>query len=535
MSIGNFELNELMTHIEESGFGFSQEQLYNLIVSLKTKPFVILSGISGTGKSKIIELISEYLNEKMDYEDNLELVAVKPNWTDSRGIFGFQNLLDDTYSITPTIKLFLRALNEPDKPFFLILDEMNLARVEHYFSDFLSLLESRRYSREFKNIVNDVQYSDEFYTELSQIFNKDITLSESIILSAIQEDDKKFKEVSHYREMPLQQWWFENYSTSKNILAQFRTEFNQGRQDSPNDPDIMTDGSRLAGKAFWSKKVGNSYKLKDEADMDDNTAKKYKEIKRYYNTALEKSEIIVHNKNVIQQKINLHNSNEILKSDQTQQDYTQTELASSNAYYSEKDGYYVPSSIEIPMNVFVVGTVNVDETTYDFSAKVLDRSNVIEFNELDLYKAYGYGPVSRTLSNSYVNQDNLDFKIIIPTSQDTKHVVSIYKQSFDIIISIFNLLKNDNRHFGYRVFNEISRYILNFCGEHANQDDLLIAIDLQILQKILPKLNGSLEDLDPLLENILDICEKHNLVRSAKKIKRMISELTTHGFTTFIK
>lgn len=535
MDLGNFHLDNLMEYIKDSGFSFSEEQVYNLIISLKTKPFVILSGISGTGKSKIIELIAEFLSKRLGYKNNFELVAVKPNWTDSRGVFGFQNLLDDTYSITPTIKLFLRALNEPDKPFFLILDEMNLARVEHYFSDFLSLIESRRYDQSLEELYNDIQYSDEFYTELSEIFDRDITLSESIILSAIQDENKNFNEVSYYREMPLQQWWFNKYSTSQHILAQFRTEFNQGRKASTSNPELMTDGNRLAGKAFWSRQVGNSYKLKDESEMDDDTVQKFREIKEYYNEALEKSAIVLRNKNIVQQKINLHNSLNVLKSDQNQQDYSNTSLENNNIYYSEIDGYYIPSSIEIPMNVYVVGTVNVDETTYDFSPKVLDRSNVIEFNNIDLYNAYGFGSAFSTTSQSYVNKEKLNFDIILPTTDDTKKIVSLYEEEFKIIIAIFEQLKVNNNHFGYRVFNEISRYILNFSGEEAIHNDLLEAIDLQVLQKILPKLNGTLEDLDPLLDNILIICEDNNLIKSAKKLKRMINELKTHGFTTFIK
>ena len=80
-----------------------------------------------------------------------ELIAVRPDWTDARALLGFYNPLTSKYATTPTLELVLRAVDEvkragieqrPPRPYFLLFDEMNLARVEHYFSDFLSAMES---------------------------------------------------------------------------------------------------------------------------------------------------------------------------------------------------------------------------------------------------------------------------------------------------------------------------------------------------------------------------------------------------------
>lgn len=532
MSNQNFKLENLMEYFNKNGFSYSEEQVYNLIISLKTKPFTIISGISGTGKSRIIELLAEYMQDFYNYKDNYEVMAVKPNWTDSRGVFGYQNILDETYSITQTIEIFLRAKTNPNKPYFLVLDEMNLARVEHYFSDFLSLIESRKYRYKYTSIDNQATLTDEFNEELKNQFNRNIKLSEAIILAALQDKTKEFNNVEHYRTNPISEWWFEEYSDSSNLTPQFRSELNQGRS-RVSGGQLKTDGSRLAGKCFWCEDTGNSYKLKDEAEMDEQTLENFLTIKEFFNNA--KENVIQSHKVTVQEKVKLHNSIEVLKTSVHQNEYSDSSLTEINNFYSEEEGYYVPSKIEIPLNVFVIGTVNVDETTYSFSPKVLDRSNVIEFNEIDLYHAYEYGEAPTDEKGDYKNQDNLNFDMILPTSDDSKVVLKKYEDIFNIVIDIFKILEVQNMHFGYRVINEISRYILNFNGEDAPHSDVIVSLDYQVSQKILPKMNGSVDELDEVLKEIFLICKNNNLPRSANKLEYMINELESQGFTTFLK
>ncbi|MEB5952684.1 AAA family ATPase [Enterococcus innesii] len=507
-------LSDISNYFKEKGFFYSEEQIYNFYISLKTKPFVILSGISGSGKSKIADLFAEYMGILHGNKDNYELVPVKPNWTDSRGVFGYHNLLNDTYQITSTVKLFLRALANPEKPYFLVLDEMNLAKVEYYFSDFLSLLESRRES------IIEVRDTN-FENIHERLNNRKITLSEAIILSALQIDRDDFNPVREYRNTEIAKWWNLKYSQSQNAEAQFRSELNQGRPRDATNPDngYRLDGTRLAGKAFWAETSGNSYKLKSLSEMDADTRKKVEDLRDAFITS----------KRIIkQEKIYLHGNKIPLKANEHQGDYQD--------YLYNKGEYFIPSEIEIPINVFVIGTVNVDETTYMFSPKVLDRGNVIEFNDVDLFHAYGFG-VEKEIATRLPSEANKKFSlnISIPNSETTKYFIKKYSESFSIINEIFETLKKENKQFGYRVFNEISLFILNYVGEDATKENLIDAIDIQILQKVLPKINGTDDEILGLMNSFKEIAEKNSLVWSEQKINRMLNKLKTTGYATFIE
>ncbi|MDI6553779.1 McrB family protein [Leuconostoc falkenbergense] len=505
-------LMDLHEYIQERGFYYSLDQIYNFYVSLKTKPFVIITGISGSGKSKIVDLFAEYIGKVNDNNDNYEIVPVKPNWTDSRGLFGFHNIITETYEITPTLQLFLRANQNPEKPYFLILDEMNLAKVEYYFSDFLSLLESRKVCE-----INDhvMELIDE---KLLKKFNKKMTLSHAIIISALTlPKDNQFRKISDFRETVAAKWWGRKYfhGEDKNWTPAFRTELNQTRPKDVLDPNgYKKDGSRLAGKAFFATKNANEYKLKSPFDMDDATRDEYQLLVD-----------LISSSSIQQEQISLHSSNLPLKTNANEPDYSNSLV--------QGDNYYVPAKLEIPLNVFVIGTVNIDETTYMFSPKVLDRGNVLEFNDVDLYNAYGYGVNPNTPSS--VENHELDMSIALATLDSTKTLIADYPQVFDIIAKIFHLLKTKNKHFGYRVINEISRFILIYVNQSKQSNEALQALDLQILQKVLPKLNGTEDELSSLLNKLFELCNTNSLLQSKTKIQRMIDQLDTTGYVTFIE
>ncbi len=133
--------------VKNSGFNFSDELLKTFLASLISKPFTILTGASGTGKTKIAELLSHHLSDEA--ESSYAIVPVGADWTDTRNVLGFVNHLRDDgmgegqpiFQSTKVLDLLLNAEQNPDYPHFLILDEMNLSHVERYFSDFLSVME----------------------------------------------------------------------------------------------------------------------------------------------------------------------------------------------------------------------------------------------------------------------------------------------------------------------------------------------------------------------------------------------------------
>ena len=125
------------------------ELLFRLLSALRAKPFAILAGHSGTGKSRYVKKLAymtcnaEELRVEGQLPGNYLLLQVKPNWHDSTDLLGFRNAMDgNRYQKTALIEFLFRAYHFKDTPFFLCLDEMNLAPVEQYFAEFLSAMES---------------------------------------------------------------------------------------------------------------------------------------------------------------------------------------------------------------------------------------------------------------------------------------------------------------------------------------------------------------------------------------------------------
>jgi len=352
-------MEHIYDYYETKGFFFSKEILTRYFLSLKTKPFVILTGISGTGKTKIAQIFADYICQDETAEERdkrIAFVPVKPDWMDNKGLLGYYNLLDEKYHATPVLRLLLEAEKHPDKPYFIILDEMNLAKVEQYFSDFLSIMESRT-------------------------------------------------------------------------------------QDKP------------------------------EGEM-----------------------------------LHLHSS----------------------------------GKMRIPPNVYFTGTVNIDESTYMFSSKVLDRANVIEFNDVNLEDYEDGGDTSGrfVLKDADVRNRLLpgDNEVTFSSKADYSKALKINPDVHSYLDGLLTILRHYHLHFGYRVINEISHFIRNAHGEIQNFD-LEEAMDIQILQKILPKFHGTQGKLEEPLNRLFEFCnaEDARFPRSAQKLERMLYNLKVQGYTSFIE
>jgi hypothetical protein len=419
------EPESLWHYCMERGFYFDPDILARYVASISTKPFAILAGVSGTGKSKIAELVAEYYSrqsgEALVEEDvagsttgskfafvpstattkhtrsRFALVPVRPDWIDNQSILGFVNPLTGRYESTQALDLILRAnaalslaedpLNAPR--YFMLLDEMNLARVEHYFSDWLACTESRRYLPD-----NSIQQ----------------------------------------QPVPLHR-----HESAKMTLV-------------------------------------------DESGRD-----------------------------------------------------------------VELD---VPQTLELPTNLIVTGTVNVDETTFTFSPKVLDRSMVIEFNDVDL----------ELLRNGHVDKSEKGYRFpkklpafLLPT---TNAFVKLPDATHDHLVAINKILADAQLHFGYRAVAEISLFIYHYdqiLPTNADDTNLIRALDGAILQKILPRIQGNRARIENTLCYLLYYLreltpapsEKHleslrpnddaKMVRSYRRAFNMLESLREFGFTSFFK
>lgn len=342
------QITAIKTYIAAKGFNYDGALIENFYLGLKSKPFVILAGTSGTGKTRLVRLFAEAIGAEY------KLVSVRPDWSDSSDLFGHVDL-NQKFVEGSVIKFVKQAELNPSKPYFLCLDEMNLARVEYYMSDILSAIETRRY--ESGMIVTD-----------------------------------------------------------------------------PIDVNYGNDTS-AAG--------------------------------RY-------------------------------------------------------------GKLILPGNLYIVGTVNMDETTFPFSKKVLDRANTIEFSYVDLLSLPSFS--TETAPKVTVENDFLALKYI--TLNDCDAADKGYISGICTTLSRVNgILEMANAHIGYRVRDEIVFYMLN--NKKADLLDEKAAFDNQIMQKILPRIQGSSESIKKMLEELLKICDSEKFEASAKKINFMIKRYDEDGFTSY--
>ncbi|MPQ31259.1 ATPase [Clostridium estertheticum] len=374
----NDEVTYIHKYITSKGFYYTKDLITNFYLSLKTKPFVILSGISGTGKSKIVELFAQAVGANRDNQ-RFQLVPVRPDWSDATDLLGYRNI-ENKFVSGIIIDVAYEAMKNIDKPYFLCLDEMNLVRVEYYFSDILSSMETR-------NIKDD---------------------------------------------------------------------------------EIITQ--RLLSRAQFGK---------DERAYD-----KY-------------------------------------------------------------------GDVYIPQNLYIVGTVNMDETTFHFSKKVLDRANTIEFNKVDLRYNFDELEINELLPKNYHNDFLKSEYLKISSCKDEKDTAT---KVIDKLIEINNILEKYQQQFAYRVRDEIVFYII-----YAVKNNLFIfnkAMDYSIVQKILPKIGGSSPEVldilvelfnnlnntkykndgyigDVVLKTMENQCLSSEYILSSEKIMYMIRRFLRDGFTTF--
>ena len=210
----------------------------------------------------------------------------------------------------------------------------------------------------------------------------------------------------------------------------------------------------------------------------------------------------------------------------------------------------VPQTICLPDNLFIIGTINVDETTYMFSPKVLDRANVIEFkispDEMDLFLRE-----MKTIDRECINYKAADMAASFVSIAESKDLADD-KEIRETLTSFFKDLKAVNSEFGYRSATEIYRFVSHAQTNDDTEKKMTLAeiIDCAVVQKLLPKLHGSRKKLDKTLNTLWKECfddeaqkettsisadkvEKAKYKLTADKIQRMYESAMANGFTSF--
>ena len=142
---------------------YTRYQIKNFLTLLKTHDIIVLSGLSGSGKTQIVKAFAEALGGVA------KIIPVKPNWTSSDDLIGYYNPLQMSFLPTPFTEAIVEAINNPNQLYFICLDEMNLARAEYYFADFLSKLEERSKQPEIELYANHEE--ELFVSEFSTLLN----------------------------------------------------------------------------------------------------------------------------------------------------------------------------------------------------------------------------------------------------------------------------------------------------------------------------------------------------------------------------
>ena len=381
--------NEHKIFINNDGVLLSENEVIKpFLTALRTKPFMLLAGISGTGKSRIVRKLAQasttqkYENTEDRWKDNrpenFELIQVKPNWHNSMDVVGYYSNVAKRYEFPPFIDFVVKAWQHLETPYFLCLDEMNLAPVEQYFAEFLSAIESRTFDAD-GNYVTD----------------------------PIVKPFKKFGEKE--------------------------------------------------GKAMLNQLFG-------EADP------------------IDKNPLAVQ---------------------------------------------FYEKGLTLPKNLLVMGTVNMDETTFSFSRKVLDRAMSVVMNEVD-YEGFFNGDTE----NDVAEMDNATRKLLIDrpirgleTEDNGAEAVKEY------LTSINAILDDTPFKLGYRAANEALLYVS--AAHMFNPDaDIHVALDEFTMMKILSRIEGDKRSIGNLLNDLKEVITS-DYPKSNEKLEKMAETLKNKQFVSY--
>lgn len=504
-----------------NGFSFPESVLTTYCLSLKTKPFVLLSGISGTGKTKIAQLFKtpdlniEVQDEAVEYDLQLKL----PNDFESGSIRSNFKIPELDILLTPDE---LISYNEQRTealenghggnftgtiPYMITIeDQYGEFNIAFYAQRASSPLIRIRFEK--SNRMEGPEFDARPHLRAHYSHGDHLSLEKIA--------DKKFRVIALNDETAVinQQAWDDQ--------GLEKTCFISVKSDWTDNSELFGHYNLIEKKYHLTKLLKFILKAKEYPEfsffllLDEMNLSK---VEHYFSDFLSCIESRYHDGDkIVQEKINLYSSSYQLDTD-------------------DDDYEVIPSSIEIPTNLYVTGTVNIDESTYMFSPKVIDRANIIEFNEVNLNK-YGAESEEVVPEEGYKLSSFPDFSDLkLATQEDYKQLDTIAKNE---IKAVHDILKKYHLHFGYRTTNEISLYIKN-AKQHIDTNSHVIykALDFQFVQKVFPKLNGGFSKLESPLNELIKYFEDEsrlsNFPITLKKLKRVRQNLQQSGFASFIE
>jgi len=517
------EVEQYFKNYKEAGFHFPNSLLTTYALSLATKPFVILSGISGTGKTKIAQLfrVPRVNNEVVtDAVRDANPLSIKVTAEFGRFNFPQQILtsllteeeLQDWEAKAEDFKQRGNIGNFTNTYILNVEDEFGTFKLGFYGQRAVSPLLRVRFFKSNRDKISPEYDATEHLTKfykVGDVLELEKTGDKNYIVKSVNNDLVK-KKLTEFELSTIENHCFisvrSDWTDNNELLGYFNLI--EKKYHVPSFLEFVLTARNNPEYPFFV--------ILDEMNLS--------KVEHYFSDILSCSESRIQTaEGITQESIVLHNGTDRLETD-------------------SENFEYISNKIEIPFNLFITGTVNIDESTYSFSPKVLDRANVIEFNDVDLL-AYGGKEIEDT--NIFSLQKFPDFTQFTVPAKFYYELLSDEIKSF--LVALNSILKNHNLHFGYRVANEIALYLHN-TKQFISEDSKILtqAIDFQLIQKVFPKLNGDYATLEqPLREVILFLsgdseisnvdAQKTSFPNTVKKLQNIYSKLSKTGYASFIE
>ncbi|MAI17891.1 MAG: hypothetical protein CMH04_04440 [Marinovum sp.] len=514
-------VDQFYNNYYDKGFFFPVSVLSTYALSLNTKPFVLLSGISGTGKTKIAQLFDVSGSDAPELsEEDSPILSIKIPESLERFNFAISELssLFEEKEEDEFNSLAEKAREDGNdgnfSPFYVFT-------VEDEFGEFQFGLYGQRAS---SPLIRGRLYKSRNDRDNEPYDARDhikAHYNEGDVLGLEKIGPRKFRVISSNDEPTIKrQRKFELAELNRHCFISVKSDW--------------TDTSSLLG--FYNlieQKYHVPSFLSFLMEARDNPEYPYfvifdemnlSKVEHYFSDILSCMESRYKNEeDIYQEKITLHHGSEVVSTD-------------SDEFET------IPTSIELPLNLYITGTVNVDESTYMFSPKVLDRANVIEFNEVDLEK---YEENTLSVDTEYKLSTIPLFKSVQIPSRD--HFTKLKPEVRNHLKSVNRILEEYNLHFGYRTVNEMSLYVLNALHYINDSDETSQkALDYQFVQKVFPKFNGGYAQLEAPLNKLIqyfsgeeDITKvdpsRTKFPKTLSKLLRMYKTLAQNGYASFIE